>query len=305
MKKIILFLIITVCAVSVWAQSEPLFTHFMFNRLNYNPAYAGAKDVLDAAAIYRNQWWSGVDGHPKTLNVFAHSPFGSDGRNGVGLSLISDDVGMDKTISIGLQYAYRVRLSDKNILAAGLGPRFETIRRDWTKANLRHPTDTQNTGGEEMRNTFNVGGGLFFTNPNFYMGLSIPRILKNSLYYDENEFEKDVNAYYFQAGIITPLGEKGNVKFYPNFQISYIPHAPFEFDINANFLFLDAIWIGATYRNNDSVDGLIQYQFDNGFRAGLAIDFTTSELKRATTGSWEILVGYTAPTKHIVNLRYF
>lgn len=291
--------------VGLWAQSEPLFTHFMFNRLNYNPAYAGAKTVLDAAAIYRNQWWSGVEGSPKTLNVFAHSPFTADGRNGVGLSLISDDIGMDKTISIGLQYAYRLKLNDKNTLAAGIGPRFESVRRDWTKANLRHPTDVRNTGGAENRTSFNLGGGLFFTNPNFYLGLSIPRILKNSLYYDEGEFEKDVNAYYLQAGLIAPLGSSGKVKFYPNLQLSYGPHLPFEFDINANFLFLDAIMLGATYRHEDSVDGLIQYQFDNGFRAGLAIDLTTSELSRATTGSWEILVGYTAPIRHIVNLRYF
>ena len=305
MKKIIISLSMLLYTVGLWAQSESLFTHFMWNRLNYNPAYAGAKEVLDAAAIYRNQWWSGVEGHPKTLNVFAHSPFGSDLRNGVGLSLISDDIGMDKTISIGIQYAYRLRLSDKNTLAAGIGPRFETVRRDWTKANLRHPQDVYNTGAEETLNSFNVGGGLFFTNPNFYIGLSIPRILENSLYYDENEFEKDVNVYYLQAGVIAPLGESGKVKFYPNLQLSYGPHLPFEFDINANFLFVDAIWLGATYRHEDSVDGLIQYQFKNGLRAGLALDFTTSELKRATTGSWEILVGYTVPTRHIVNLRYF
>ena len=85
-------------------------------------------------------------------------------------------------------------------MAAGLGPRFESVRRDWTKANLRHQTEINNTGGTEKRRSFNVGGGLFFTNPNFYIGLSIPRILKNSLYYDEKEFEKDVNVYYLQAG---------------------------------------------------------------------------------------------------------
>ena len=188
MKKILLSLTLLFYTLGLWSQSEPLFSHFMFNRLNFNPGYAGAKEVLDAAAIYRNQWWSGIEGNPKTLNVFGHTPFGKDLRNGIGLSLISDDIGMDKTISVAINYAYRIKLSDKNTLAAGLGPRFENLRTDWTKANLRHPTEVFAQNGTETRNSFNVGAGLFFTNPNFYLGVSVPRILKNSLYRDAGEF---------------------------------------------------------------------------------------------------------------------
>ena len=179
------------------------------------------------------------------------------------------------------------------------------MRTDWTKANLRHPTEVFAQNGTETRNSFNVGAGLFFTNPNFYLGVSVPRILKNSLYRDAGEFGGQVNTYYFQGGIIAPLGEREMVKFYPNLQVSYNQAAPFEFEANVNFLFNDALWLGASYRNEDAITGLIQYHFNNGLRAGFALDLTVSELSKATTGSWEILVGYTAPKRHIVNLRYF
>jgi hypothetical protein len=89
--------------------------------------------------------------------------------------------------------------------------------------------------------------------------------------------------------------------------VSLNPNVPFEFDINANLLFFDAIMLGANYRYQDSIDGLVQYQFSNGLRIGVAIDFTASELAKVTTGSYEIMLGYTFPCEDckILNLRYF
>ncbi len=304
MKNILFTLLIMTFSVLSWAQSEPLFTHYMFNRMNYNPAYVGSKEVLDAAAIYRNQWWSGIDGSPKTFNIFAHAPFAGY-RNGLGVSLITDKIGLHKTLSVGINYAYRIKLKNDQTLALGLGVRNESSNADWTKADLVDVIDGLVPDTEERTNTFNAGAGIYFTHPNFYLGLSVPRLLKNSLYSDGDEFSGKVNTYYFMAGIITQISR--NVKFYPNFMISLNPNVPFEFDVNANFLFFDSIWLGANYRFEDSLDGLVQYEFKNGLRAGFALDFTTSELKRVTTGSYEILIGYTFPCEDckILNLRYF
>jgi hypothetical protein len=78
-------------------------------------------------------------------------------------------------------------------------------------------------------------------------------------------------------------------------------------DLNLNVRFLDALMVGAAYRLDDSFDGLVVYQFKNGLRLGLAMDFTVSDLKKATTGSYEIMLGYTFPCEdcQIKNLRYF
>ena len=72
-------------------------------------------------------------------------------------------------------------------------------------------------------------------------------------------------------------------------------------------MFNDALMVGLMYRLEDSVDGLVVYQFDSGLRLGVAVDFTVSELSKATTGSFEVMVGYTFPCEdcEIVNLRYF
>ena len=55
--KIALFLAIMVLFLSAAnAQSEGQYTHFMFNRLSYNPAYAGSSGDISLTALYRNQW---------------------------------------------------------------------------------------------------------------------------------------------------------------------------------------------------------------------------------------------------------
>jgi hypothetical protein len=107
------------------------------------------------------------------------------------------------------------------------------------------------------------------------------------------------------GGLLLALSE--NVSLYPNAQIHYNPNAPFDFDANLNLLFFDVFMIGANYRYEDSIDGLVMFQFKNGLKLGVALDFTTSELKEATTGSYEVLVGYTFPCEDcfIQSLRYF
>lgn len=303
MRKIFYSLLLTAFAVQVWGQSEQLFTHYMFNRLNFNPAYAGSKEVLDAGAIYRNQWWSGIEGAPRTLNLYAHMPF-ANLRNGAGINMIYDKIGIDKVISVGLNYAYRIPIGRAK-LALGLSGRIENAQTDWTQANSAVEIIDPLLADIQSVTTFNFGAGAYYTHPNYYLGFSVPRLLRNSFYDDKDAFSQKVNTYYLQGGLILPVSR--NVEFYPNAQVRLNANVPFDFDANLNVLFFDALMLGLNWRYQDSMDGLLMYYFSNGLHIGLAMDFTTSELKSATTGSYEIMVGYTFPCEDCVikNLRYF
>ncbi len=305
MKKII-FTLLTLCiSLMGWSQSEDIFTFNLFNQLNFNPAYAGSKEVLDAGAIYRNQWWSGVDGSPTDINVWGHMPF-ANRRNGLGLNIISDNIGMDNIVKVGVNYAYRILLPNRKVLALGIGAQFDNARTNWNEVNNSvNPGDPSFGQGTDGKSTFNVGPGIYFKSPKFYAGVSVPRMLANSLYQERGEFDRTVNTYLLQTGLSLDISQ--NVEFLPNAQIRFNPNAPFDFDLNANVMFNKALMLGVLYRYEDSIDGLIVYQFNNGLRLGVALDFTASELKKATTGSYEIMLGYTFPCEEceIVNLRYF
>lgn len=305
MKKLIYTFLITFITVSAWGQSEAIYTFNLFNQLNFNPAYAGSKEVLDAGLIYRNQWWSGVDGSPKNINLYGHMPF-ANRTSGIGLNILTDKIGLDKLLTVGADYAYRIRFNRGNVLAIGIGARVENARSDWDEVNDAVEAGDNNIGtGVESKTTFNVGPGVYFKNTKFYLGASLPRMLANSLYNETDKFSGKVNTWFLQGGLTLPIGQ--NIELLPNVQARINPSAPFDLDANLNVMFNDAFMIGAMYRLDDSIDGLLVYQFKNGLRIGAALDFTLSDLKKATDGSFEVMLGYTFPCEDckIKSLRYF
>jgi len=50
--------------------------------------------------------------------------------------------------------------------------------------------------------------------------------------------------------------------------------------------------VGASYRSNDAIVAILEYQVSKKLRVGYSYDFTTSELKNYSTGSHEIIIGY-------------
>ena len=145
-------------------------------------------------------------------------------------------------------------------------------------------------------------------NDNFYVGLSVPQLI-NTSFFQEVDISGDGNdfhTYYLMFGFAKDL--TNNVKIVPGALISYNGrNTPFEFDINANLVFMDKFWVGLNYRFEDSIDALIQYQINDKIRAGFAYDFTTSDIRNHSNGSLEFLLsyGFTNYSKNISNLRYF
>ncbi|MCR9289675.1 MAG: type IX secretion system membrane protein PorP/SprF [Bacteroidetes bacterium] len=287
------------------AQSDLNYTHFVFNKLAYNPGSTGASGAPDFTAIYRNQWM-GIDGAPRTGTFTAQLPF-MQKRNAFGLALTSDHIGKVKTVDIDFSYAYHIPVNANSRLSIGLNARVEQAKIDWDLANPLESGDNEIPTGMEVAYTPNFGFGTYYYSNNFYVGLSLPRMLKNALYLDKNrDFATlDVSTWYVMGGWLVPINE--TIEFAPSAMLSFNPQAPTDFDINANFIFMKSFWLGASYRLGDSIDGLIGYEFPSGMRFGFAFDYTLSDLEKLTTGSWEIMLGYTFKCKdcEVAHLRYF
>ncbi len=284
------------------AQHSPQFTHFMFNKLIYNPAYAGDREALAASAVYRNQWL-GIEGAPTTLNFNVHTPFAGE-RAGIGLSVVADKIGAVNTTFANLSYNYRVPVGETAKLSVGISGRLEHGRFDVSEIDAYDTDDVFIQS--ELDNTIqaNFGAGVFLSGKNYYVGVSVPTVLQNSLY-SEVGFASAFRTYYAMGAVI--LNVSDNVKFKPSVLLSINQSAPFDMDLNASFLLMDAFWIGATWRLDDSVDALIQYQFTPNLRGGMAFDFTTSELSNYTAGGYEFMIEYifSKETKQLKNIRYF
>jgi len=312
MNKIIYTTAFLLFSLAAMAQNDVQYTHYLFNKLAYNPAYAGSEGMPVVNALYRNQWTGGfADGKaPKTGTINFHTPI-QCGRGGVGLGFTSDKAGIFNSNRLDGAYAYKFPVSKQGNISLGLGAQLEFGNADYTRTNpLDAGDNTILNGNDEYSKTrLNFGAGLYYThNDNFYIGLSAPQLLNTSYYQDVSISGdgNDFHTYYLMAGFTKAL--TNNVTIVPGALISYNgKNVPFEFDINANLVFMDKFWVGLNYRLGDSIDGLVQYQISDQLRAGFAYDFTTSDIRQYSNGSLEFLLSYAFNnySNKISNVRYF
>lgn len=280
--------LLTGLSSTVNAQQDPQYTQYMYNQAVINPAYAGSTESLSITTLYRNQW-TGFEGAPKTLTFSAHSPVGE--KVGLGLSVISDQHGPVKENNIYADFSYTIGLGGAHKLA--LGAKAGVTLHD---IGLFSDVNTQVSGDEAFsedvsKSTANAGIGAFFYSDKYYVGLSMPNMLKGT-YLDVNgaEYGSDELHYFLTAGYVFQLTE--NTKFKPSFMVKSELQSALSFDVNANFLFYDKFEIGASYRNEDSFSGLVGFAFSKSVRIGYAYDHILTDINVAAKASHEVFLQF-------------
>jgi type IX secretion system PorP/SprF family membrane protein len=307
MQKIIVSCLICLSALtSVTAQQAGHFSQYTFNKLNFNPALLGAYEALTLSGFYRHQWF-GVAGAPRTglLNVIA--PL-TRHNTVLGMSLSYDQIGMTQTGQAAASYTYVVRMNNGMQLMGGLNGMVEYGRVDWTLADPSNPQDGLIGDGAENVWKPNFGAGLGINTRSWYVGLSVPRFLKNHLFRGNQVDEPKAIAFneiYLMGGVDFRLGN--NVRFRPSLLISYNPSAPLDIAGDASFLMFNRLILGAAYRLEDAATAFVQYRFSPQWKMGVAYDFTLSDLNHYSNGSAEFMMEYTFDraedgTRHI---RFF
>ena len=290
---IVLTLTVLLTTETSYGQQDPMYSMYMFNGLSVNPAYAGSRDRVSMTALYRHQW-TGLEGAPKTAVLVAHGPLLNDNL-GIGLSIVSDNISIFNTISITASYAYRIKIKDHGRLALGMSATFRNDRARWGNLTLQDETDVAFTEANQNVMSPNFGAGVYYQSERFYVGVSVPHFLNNSL--SENVTVEGVSNtarqwkhYFYTAGAIFKISN--NVKIKPSVLFKQVQNAPFQADLNVAFVLKEALMLGVSYRTGDAVVGMLEYQFKKGLRVGYAYDATLTELRNYSGGSHEILVGY-------------
>ncbi|MFT4838098.1 MAG: type IX secretion system PorP/SprF family membrane protein, partial [Oleispira sp.] len=159
MKKLLAMgLFISVAATSIVnAQQDPQYTQYMYNQNIINPAYAGTQDGVNITALYRQQW-SGITGAPETITLSGSTPLGE--RLGLGLSIISDNIGpVSETNAYG-DFSYKLQVGEKTTLALGLKAGLTFFDVNLNTVQTTQPGDP--LFSEELNETYlNLGAGAF------------------------------------------------------------------------------------------------------------------------------------------------
>ncbi len=284
------------------AQQDSQYTQYMYNTVNVNPAYAGSRESLTLFLLHRSQW-VGLDGAPVTNNVSAHTPIG-DSNFGVGLSFINDRIGPVDENTISADLAYFIQVSSNYKLSVGLKGTANIFNLDVNKLNIYNASDPnfQNFNSEFSPN---IGAGAYLFSDKTYVGLSVPNFFETNRYNDNDvSVTKERMHFYLIAGHVFDLSP--SIKFKPALLAKAVEGAPLQADITANFLIHEKLTLGAAYRWDSAVSGLVGFQITPTLFAGYGYDMETSNLSNYNSGSHEIFLRFEIFTNNrIADPRFF
>jgi len=289
------------------AQTEPMYSQYMYNMLGVNPAYAGSREATSFNLFQRKQW-VGLEGAPQTTSVSLDQAI-LNKKAGWGIQLYDDKLGVEKADGINLMTATRIRVSENGILSGGLSLGLMNYRIDLINVTNRYTPSDPAFYSNFNKWTPSIGIGLYYNTDNFYAGVSIPNILKSRLSaFDviKSGLQKVNSRHIFlTTGLVIPINE--NIKLKPSTMIKMVEGAPIEADLNTNIWFHDLISVGVSYRTGDAVISMAEIQATENLRIGYAYDITISPLKYYNNGSHEFMIRYeigNTKTK-VKSTRYF
>ena len=289
------------------AQTEPMYSQYMFNMLGVNPAYAGSREASSFNFFQRSQWIE-LQGAPQTTS-FSFDQSILNKRAGWGIQFYDDKIGVEKADGINIMGSTRIQVSENGILSGGLSLGLMNYRIDLMNVTGRFTPSDPAFYSNLNKWTPSLGLGIYYNTDNFYAGVSIPNLLKSRLTafnLIKSGLQKINQKHIFlTSGIVIPINE--DLKLKPSTMIKMVEGAPIEADFNTNIWLRDIIGLGVSYRTGDAVIGMAEIQANQNLRFGYAYDMTISPLKFYNTGTHEIMIRYEIgnfKTK-IKSTRYF
>lgn len=284
LKKISLTFGISILSMVGMAQQNPMFTHYMYNTLSVNPAYAGSREALTITGLHRSQWVN-FKGAPETQTLTMHSPILND-HIGIGLSVMNDKIGPINNTSMVFDFAYKLQLNEKSKLALGLSAGANILQANLNSLDLDQQDDPafQNNINNEF--TPSVGLGVYYSKERFYAGVSTPNLLENnSMGFMEQRH------YFLIAGTLFHLSK--NLDFKPTTLIKYTKAAPVQADITGSFIIHKKLVVGAMFRTGDAMGALVGFNLTDQLHLGYSYDWSYGlETSKYNQGSHEIVLRY-------------
>jgi type IX secretion system PorP/SprF family membrane protein len=312
MKRILSIVFFSSCVLPALAQQQPQFSHYGFNGMFLNPAYAGIKGQGDVTLLGRYQYigYSGTfdeGGSPRTAVLTANLPIAALG-GGLGVSLYRDKIAELALTHAELSYSKHIKIGD-GLLGVGVQGTFSNVYQGRYR-----PLDDNDprVPFEGADNKFDAGAGAWYESSRFYAGLSFNNLLRSTYKFSTEkvnqrtaEFTAENHAY-FTAGynieasssvVITPtvliktvfpgqLGDDNKFSFKNN-----------SYEAGVRATFDDRFWGGLGYRSGESLTALggISFAKDDAMRVGLAYDFIAFNQGARATSSLEIMLSYRLP----------
>lgn len=298
-----------ICTNIANAQQEPQFTQYMFNRLSYNPAYAGSNGAICFTAFYRNQWMGlsltdpngGSTGASsgETMNISFDMPV-KFLHGGIGATIISDKIGFWNNTHAKIDYAFRVQLPTGN-LAFGIEAQLFNASLDASKLigfdqfnendDIGQTSDPLIMKDKTDDMLFDLGLGVYYQIPGkLYLGFATSKLLQtqsDKLHWDNRRF------YYVLAGYEWTVPDYPSIRILPSalLKTDFASGSAYQLDASVLAEYEHKFWGGLSYRVQDALMILAGFTVRD-FKIGMSYDIPTSRISTQAAGSFEVFARY-------------
>ncbi len=296
-----------VCPQGLSAQTDAQLTQYYQVPTLYNPAAVGsAGDFISIRAAGRLQW-VGIDGAPKTFLGTANMPFKLfNKRFGAGIVVQQESIGLYKSLNFAAQLGFKFKKFGGEFTGA---IQFGLYDQRFNGSDVYIPDqDDFHQGTDDAIPTTDIhgsaldlGAGLYFNAPKWYAGISMTHLSSPTIKMggendgstqgsQQNIYEfKAPRTLYFTAGCNIPL-KNTLFELMPS-MLAKTDFTNTTAEITARARYNKFISFGIGYRWDDAVVATIAAEIKNFF-IGYSFDYATSSIHSASSGSHEIVVGY-------------
>lgn len=289
-------LFLTVCLLTAKisvAQQDKQFTHYMYDKMSYNPAATGFNGYC-ATIIYRNQW-DRVERAPNSTLVNVQGNFPQQNL-GLGISFTNDAIGFQRNNTMLLNGAYHFGTS-AGVLSAGFGAGIINVgfSPDWvppqTYVDPNLPAPLSGSGLD-----MNFGLHWYGKHKPYYVGFSTTHLSPATM----QSINYQVARHYYVLGGYNFHLPYSKIDLKPSILIK-ADGATSIFDFNTtadywlnNYSFL---WGGFSYRLQDAVALNVGYAFSPSrntklsmVKIGYSFDIMTNALNTYGKGTHELML---------------
>lgn len=256
-RALVVVLIAVCVSGSSFAQDDPTNKQYLFNLLNINPAYAGTRDGVNITAGFRRQW-AGIPGAPQTIAFSADAPF-KEHHFGGGIQLYNNSLGLERTTGVNLSFSTSFNFTEDDFLSLGIQGGLMNYKIDRTSVALPFQSDVAfQTNTNVLLPT--AGIGLYYERPGFYASLSAPSLLMSTVKVDKvlsiNSPTVKNMQFILTTGISADIAD--DIKLKPSIYMKYMSGKVFEVHVNSSVWYKDLFGIGASYRYDDALLGIVE-----------------------------------------------
>ena len=289
----------TVCTTVTYAQQSAQFSQYMFNTLFYNPAYAGVEGVTTITAFHRTQWagyqptTGDLSGGINTQVISLNTPI-LKLRSGFGLHVVNDRIGPLTNQEAQVSFAYHLGVGAAKLsLGVRAGAFSQTI--DFDQYRWVDPNDPLRQAGKDsqMRPDFSVG--VFYRARQFYAGVGFKHLVDAQFNFGIDTLNNPLQNH---------MTVTGGFDYEPTYKVRLTPSFlvqsdlnTYSFDIGVMATYNGTMWGGLSYRQQESLVGMMGYSFfrEKSLKLGYAFDYTVIAREAKATSSHEIMVSYSLP----------